>query len=64
MSFNFCSCSTVVVVDIVVIVDVVAFDVVFVVVFVSLFWPCLLLLIKFYLLVVNKYSSEAPESYH
>ena len=29
-----------------------------------LFWPCLLLLIIFNLLVVNKYSSEAPESYH
>ena len=30
----------------------------------SLFWPCLLLLITSYLLVVNKYSSEVPESYH
>ena len=29
----------------------------------SLFWPCLLLLITFYLLVVNKYSSDASESY-
>ena len=30
----------------------------------SLFWPCLLLLITFCLLVVNNCSSEAPESYH
>ena len=30
----------------------------------SLFWHCLLLLITLYLLVVNKCSSEAPESYH
>ena len=29
-----------------------------------LFWPCLLLLITFYLLVVNKCVSEAPESYY
>ena len=29
-----------------------------------LFWPCLLLLITLYLLVVNKCSPEAPESYH
>ena len=30
----------------------------------SLSWPCLLLLITFYLLVVNKCVSEAPESYY
>ena len=29
-----------------------------------LFWACLLLLITLYLQVVNKCSSEAPESYH
>ena len=30
----------------------------------SLLLPCLLLLITLYLQVVNKCSSEAPESYH
>ena len=30
----------------------------------SLFWPCLLLLVTLYLLVLNKCSTEAPESYH
>ena len=30
----------------------------------SLSWPCLLLQITFYLLVVNEFSSEAPESYY
>ena len=29
-----------------------------------LFWSCLLLLITLYLLVVNKCSAKAPESYH
>ena len=44
-------------------VDVVVVDIV-VVLFMSLFWSCLLFLIKFHLLEVNKCSSEAPESFY
>ena len=30
----------------------------------SLFWPCLLLLFTLYLVVINRYSSEALEGYN